>query len=91
MMVVALKRITLVAGCPPMVTVAPVANPAPVIVTAVPPDVEPDEGEIDEAMGGKVRVATCVRPPTALTSIDTVPDSPAGMTTLLKLVVSSRV
>src|SRR5262249_51450903 len=37
---------TLPASTPPMVTVAPLEKPLPVIVTAVPPSVDPDDGEI---------------------------------------------
>ncbi len=37
--------VTSVAGLPPKLTVAPGANPVPVIVTTVPPAVEPPGGE----------------------------------------------
>jgi len=46
-MLVALTTVTAVAAVPPNVTVAPEANPVPVIVTAVPPAVVPDFGEIE--------------------------------------------
>jgi hypothetical protein len=46
MIEVALCTLTPVAGTPPIVTVAPVANPRPVIVTAVPPCVDPMAGEM---------------------------------------------
>jgi hypothetical protein len=40
-MVVLFTTVTLVAAVPPIVTVAPVAKLVPVMVTAVPPSVEP--------------------------------------------------
>ena len=43
---VALATITLVAATPPMVAVAPDANPEPVITTGVPPFTEPEFGLI---------------------------------------------
>ncbi len=42
--VVALTTVTPVAPVPPIVTLAPAANPVPVIVIAVPPPVDPDVG-----------------------------------------------
>jgi hypothetical protein len=51
-MLVELTTTTLVAAAPPMVTpVAPV-KPVPVIVTGVPPAVEPEVGEMDVTVGG---------------------------------------
>ena len=38
----------------PIVTVAPATNPLPLIVTGVPPAVEPDVGVIDVTVGGGV-------------------------------------
>ena len=49
---VELTQVTLVAADPPMVTVAPVMKPVPVIVTDVPPKVEPELGESETAVGG---------------------------------------
>ena len=49
---VALTTTTLVAAALPNVTVAPAAKFAPVIVTAVPPAVEPLFGETLLAVGG---------------------------------------
>ena len=43
---------TEVAGEPPRATVAPAAKPVPVIVTGVPPAVEPEAGEIEATVGG---------------------------------------
>ena len=48
---VAFVTTTLVAAVPPNVTPAPAWNPVPVIVTAVPPLVGPEFGEIDETVG----------------------------------------
>src|ERR1051326_2845790 len=42
---------TFVAGVPPNVTVAPVWNPVPVMVTGVEPVVGPDVGKIDVTVG----------------------------------------
>jgi hypothetical protein len=51
-MVVLLTTATLVAGAPPNVTVAPAAKFIPVIVTAVPPVVEPVFGDTPLTVGG---------------------------------------
>ena len=37
---------------PPMVTVEVLVNPVPAMTTAVPPPVEPDEGVMEETVGG---------------------------------------
>ena len=42
---------TFVAAAPPMVTVAPVRKPVPVIVTEVPPAVVPELGEMLVTVG----------------------------------------
>ena len=49
--VVALTNVTLVAAVPPMVTVAPLAKYVPVMVTGVPPALEPVVGEIAVTVG----------------------------------------
>ena len=46
-----LTTTTLVAGEPPIETVAPERNPVPVIVTEVPPEVEPEVGEMAVTVG----------------------------------------
>jgi hypothetical protein len=51
---VPLTTTTLVAAAPPTVTVAPVAKFVPVIVTAVPPAVEPLFGETPLTVGATV-------------------------------------
>jgi len=48
---VPLTTFTAVAAVPPILTVAPVRNPVPVIVTGVPPAVVPDTGEIPDTVG----------------------------------------
>jgi len=53
-MLVALTTVTPVAAEPPIVTVAPPTNPVPVMVTAVPPAVEPDAGETAVMVGGGI-------------------------------------
>src|SRR5439155_866517 len=65
--VVAFVTLTLVAAVPPMLTVAPVTKFVPVIVTVVPPAVEPDGGAMDVTVGAGpayvkplVNVAACV-------------------------------
>jgi hypothetical protein len=49
---VLLTTTTLVAAVPPIVTVAPVAKLVPVMVTAVPPAVDPLAGDIPVTVGG---------------------------------------
>jgi hypothetical protein len=49
---VELTTMTFVAAVPPMVTVAPVTKPVPVMVTPVPPAKGPLPGEIDVTDGG---------------------------------------
>jgi hypothetical protein len=51
-MVVAFTTLTLVAAAVPNVTVAPAAKFVPVIVTGVPPAVDPLVGEILLTVGG---------------------------------------
>jgi hypothetical protein len=53
-MVVLFTTTTFVAAVPPKVTVAPVAKFVPVIVTAVPPAVEPLLGEMPVTVGGTI-------------------------------------
>ena len=53
---VELTNTTLVAAESPTVTVAPVTNPVPVIVTAAPPAVEPVTGDTDVTVGGAAYV-----------------------------------
>ena len=47
-----LLTVTLVAATAPNVTDAPCWNPLPVMVTAVPPVVDPEFGETPEIVGG---------------------------------------
>ena len=56
MIKVALTTGTPVAAAPPKVTVAPGMKPVPVIVTGVPPTVEPEVGEILTKVGGELKV-----------------------------------
>src|SRR5580704_14041025 len=48
---VLLDTVTAVAAVPPRLTVAPLRNPVPVIVTTVPPLAVPDVGEIELTVG----------------------------------------
>ena len=48
---VLLATVTFVAAVPPKLTVAPARKPVPVMVTAVPPAVEPLVGEIALTVG----------------------------------------
>jgi hypothetical protein len=58
---VLLTTVTLVTAVPPKLTVAPVRKPVPVIVTAVPPAVVPEVGEIAVTVGGlALNVAICI-------------------------------
>ena len=56
----------LVQEAPPTVTVAPTANPVPIMVTEVPPEAVPDAGEIEVKVGVEIvfetvkLLATCV-------------------------------
>src|SRR5437870_13238553 len=52
---VLLMRVTLVAAVPPRLTVAPAAKPVPVRVTAVPPLLVPELGEIALTVGAGTR------------------------------------
>jgi len=47
-----LTTITFVAGVLPMLTIAPAANPLPLIVTFVPPLADPVFGEMEVTVGG---------------------------------------
>ena len=59
MMEVELTTVTLVAAVPPMLTVAPLEKPVPVMVTDVPPLVVPEVGEMAVTVGaGAVLLAT---------------------------------
>lgn len=73
---VALTNTTLVAADPPMVTVAPEMKPVPVIVTGVPPKVEPDDGETAVTVGGVTAYVYIPEP---------VPDSVLGFVTIISL------
>jgi hypothetical protein len=54
-----------VATTPPIMTVASLLNPVPVIVTAVPPVVLPIDGEMAETLGAEVVGTVGVREPHA--------------------------
>jgi hypothetical protein len=60
---------TFVAGVPPMLTVAPVKKPVPVIVTEVPPLVVPELGEIAVTVGALAVVKLQVAPLVVLLAI----------------------
>jgi hypothetical protein len=85
-MVVLLTTTTLVAAVPPNVTVAPAAKFAPVIVTAVPPAVEPLFGDTLLTVG----ITTYVNPlvklplcPLTVTVTVTAPALPAGVVAVM--------
>ena len=65
---------TLVHDEPPTVTVAPDANPVPVMVIAVPPLTVPDELETAETTGGVVLIAMECAPAMLLAPLGTVVD-----------------
>ena len=83
---VALTTVTFVADALPNVTVAPVANPVPVIVTAVPPAGGPVLGETLVTVGGVTyvkppgKVPTC---PFTVTVTVTAPASPDGIVAVI--------
>ena len=62
---------TLVHAAPPTVTVAPDANPVPVIVIAVPPLTVPDELDTEPTTGGVVLIAIAYAPAMLLVPIGT--------------------
>ena len=62
---------TLVHAAPPTVTVAPDANPVPVIVIAVPPLTVPDELDTEPTTGGVVLIAIACAPAMLLVPIGT--------------------
>ena len=67
-MLVAFTTVTPVAAVPPRLTVAPVRKPVPVMVTAVPPLVVPEVGDIAMTAGaglagGAVVLGVVVPPP----------------------------
>jgi hypothetical protein len=59
-MVVLFTTTALIAAVPPNVTVAPAAKLVPVIVTAVPPAVDPLLGDTPLTAGGAVRLMLAV-------------------------------
>ncbi len=83
-MEVELATLTFVAAVPPRVTEAPLQNPVPVIVTDVPPVVDPVFGEIEEIVGALLLAtsklskmtlpgafaSTCEVPPLTSNSVD---------------------
>jgi len=85
--VVGSTTFTPVPAVPPKVTVAPGTNPVPVMVTTVPPAVDPLSGEISVTVGGSTYVYEVVAvPPGAVTVTTTVPE-PAGAVILIVVAV----
>src|SRR5277367_930752 len=85
-MVVLLTTTTLVAAALPKVTVAPATKFVPVIVTAVPPAVEPVFGATLLTVGGTTYVNPFVRLPLcplAVTVTVTAPALPAGVVAVI--------
>ena len=91
-MEVALTTFTPVAAVPPKLTVAPDKNPVPVMVTAVPPAVEPEVGETAVTVGAGfavlyvyplVRVPLC--PSLLVTTTFTAPTAWAGVVAVIEL------
>ncbi len=63
MIAVAELTLTAVAAVPPNVTVAPLTKSVPVMVTPVPPAVDPLFGATDVTAGGAPGGGTYVKPP----------------------------
>lgn len=86
-MVVAFTTVTPVAAVLPNLTVAPVAKFVPVIVTAVPPSVEPLAGDTLVTVGTATYVYPLVRlparPPELVTVTVTAPAAPAGVVAVM--------
>ena len=83
---VLLTTTTLVAAAPPNVTVAPATKFVPVIVTLVPPTVEPEFGEIALTVGGATyvkRLLAAFVPAVVVTSTLAVPAEPAGVVAVI--------
>jgi hypothetical protein len=83
---VLLATFTFVAATPPNLTVAPAEKPVPVIVTAVPPESDPEAGEIEVTVGAAAGMAALKlskeRVPGAFTSEVTVPALSSNLTLL---------
>ena len=85
-MVVLFTTATFVAAVLPKVTVAPVTKFVPVIVTAVPPAVDPVVGATPVTVGGTTKVNALVRLPLcplAVTVTATAPALPAGVVAVM--------
>jgi hypothetical protein len=83
---VALTTTTLVAAATPNVTVAPAAKLVPVIVTAVPPPVDPAFGDTPVTVGGRLYVKPLAKLPLfplTVTVTVTAPALPAGVVAVI--------
>src|SRR6202795_3021628 len=92
-MVVLFTTTTLVAAVPPNVTVAPAAKFVPVIVTAVPPDVDPLFGLTLLTVGGTTYVNPLarlpLRPLLLVTATVTAPALPAGVVAVMVVLLTT--
>jgi len=91
-MLVLLTTTTVVAAALPNVTVAPVAKFVPVIVTEVPPDVDPVLGLTLLTVGGTVYVYPFVRLPLCPLSVTvtvTAPALPAGVVAVMLVLLTT--
>lgn len=91
-MVVLFETTTLVAAVEPNVTVAPEAKFVPVIVTAVPPAVEPVLGETPVTVGTRKYVKPLVRLPLwplTVTVTVTAPVVPAGVVAVMLVLLAT--
>ena len=78
---VPLTTTTLLAAVPPILTLAPDTNPVPVMLTAVPPAVGPEVGEIELTVGaGLVEPRPLARPAICMTQAP--PEVGAGLPVL---------
>src|SRR5581483_4488647 len=92
--VVALRTVTLVAAVPPTLTVAPVAKPVPVIVSAVPPVVEPVAGDTWVIVGAGATwvnavVAVALWPSRLVTVTFTAPAAWAGVVAVIVVLLTT--
>jgi hypothetical protein len=85
--VVAFTTVTPVAAVPPIVTVAPLTNPVPAIVTLVPPPIGPEFGVIELTVGGGTNVKQAEQVPDCVsgfvTTTFTVPATCAGVVAVI--------
>jgi hypothetical protein len=90
--VVAFTTVTLVADIPPIVTVAGLTKPVPVIVTRVPPERGPELGETLVNVGIAAYInppVSVAEPPEIATTTFLAPAVPAGVTAVMEVALTT--